>query len=325
MGTCYLRSFLLLACALLYAESSRAQQGVVFSQYAFNGLVLNPAYAGYKEKFNSTVLYRNQWANIEGAPTTISLLVDGSMLNNLLGIGGHIMSDKVGVQQTLSFFSDYAYRVLLDKQGTRLAFGLSIGLTQLSLDENMVRLNDSSDPLLASGLLGAPIFRPDFNVGIFLDHKHFSLGLSGAELWKDYKLVQKHPQLYLTAATLVPINPRYLLKPSIFYKDDFVMQPSVDLNVFLMMQDAVWLGLLWRNGIPLKSRLNKTVRGEAFYSSLNALTFLAEIFVSDNLYVGYAYDFPLNSLNQVTLHTHEVMLGFTMGKKVQRVLTPRYF
>lgn len=316
---------MLLVCALLSTRQSSAQQGVIFSQYVFNGLVLNPAYAGYKEKFNSTVLYRNQWANIEGSPTTISLLVDGPMLNNLLGIGGHIMSDKVGVQQTLSFFSDYSYRVMLDKQGTRLAFGLSVGLTQLSLDENMVRLNDNNDPLLTSGLLGNPVFRPDFNVGIFLDHKYFSVGLSGTELWKDYLLVQKNPQLYFTAATLIPINRHYIIKPSIFYKDDFVMQPSVDLNVFLMIRDKVWLGVLWRNGIPLKSRLDKTVRGEAFYSSLNAITFMAEIFVSDNLYIGYAYDFPLSSLNRVTLHTHEVMLGFTMGRKAQRVLTPRYF
>jgi type IX secretion system PorP/SprF family membrane protein len=316
---------MLLACTLLFTAHSTAQQGVIFSQYAFNGLVLNPAYAGYKEKFNSTVLYRNQWANIEGSPTTISLLADGALLNNLLGMGGHIMSDKVGVQQTLSFFTDYAYRVQLDKNGTRLAFGLSLGVTQLSLDENLVRLNDSNDPLLSSGLLGKPVFRPDFNVGLFLDHKLFSIGLSGAELWRDYKLVQKNPQLYLTAATLIPINRSYIIKPSILYKDDFTMQPSIDLNVFLMMKDKVWLGLLWRNGLPLKSRLNKTVRGEAFYSSLNALTFLAEIFVSDNLYLGYAYDFPLSKLNQVTLHTHEVVLGFTRGKKTQRVLTPRYF
>lgn len=315
---------MLLTGALFHVKCD-AQQGVIFSQYAFNGLILNPAYAGYKEKFNSTVLYRNQWSNIEGAPTTISLLVDGPMLNNLLGVGGHIMSDKVGVQQTLSFFSDYSYRVMLDNQGTRLAFGLSVGVTQLSLDENLVRLNDANDPLLTGGLLGKPVFRPDFNVGVFLDHKLFSVGLSGTELWKDYKLVQKNSQLYLTVATLIPINRNYIIKPSIFYKDDFIMQPSIDLNVFLMIKDKVWLGLLWRNGLPLKSRLDKTVKGEAFYSSLNSITFLAELFVSDNLYLGYAYDFPLSKLNQVTLYTHEVMLGFTIGKKAQRVLTPRYF
>jgi type IX secretion system PorP/SprF family membrane protein len=320
-----IQTFMLLAGVLFFIKPTSAQQGVIFSQYAFNGLVLNPAYAGYKEKFNSTVLYRNQWANIEGAPTTVSLFADGSLVNNLLGIGGHIMSDKVGVQQTLSFFSDYAYRLTIDNKGTRLAFGLSIGVTQLSLDENLVRLNDKNDPLLAGGLLGERIFRPDFNVGIFFDHKLFSVGLSATELWKDYKLVQKNPQLYFTAATLIPIDRHYIIKPSILYKDDFVMQPSVDINVFLLMRDKVWLGILWRNGIPFKSRLDKTVKGEAFYSSLNAISFLAEVFISDNLYIGYAYDLPLNRLNQVSLNTHEVMLGFTMGKKAQRVLTPRYF
>lgn len=316
---------MLLVGALLFKEQCAAQQGVIFSQYAFNGLVINPAYAGYKEKFNAAVIYRNQWANIEGAPTTVSLLVDGPMLNNLLGIGGHIMSDHVGVQQTISLFSDYAYRVIIDDKGTRLAFGLSIGVTQLSFNENLVRLQDRNDPLLTSGLLDKPIFRPDFNVGIFLDHKHFSIGLSISELWKNYKIVKKNPHLYLTAATLIPISNDYFFKPSIFYKDDFIMQPSIDLNMFFMMKDKLRLGILWRNGLPFKSRLDETVRGEAFYSSLNTISFLAEVFVSDNLYIGYAYDYPLNPLNQVTSHTHEVMLGFTIGKKMLRMLTPRYF
>jgi len=316
---------ILLVAMLFSTVRSSAQQGVVFSQYVFNGLIINPAYAGYKDAFNATVVYRNQWVGFESAPTTVSLLADGSLFKGALGIGGHVMNDKAGAQQTMSVFSDYSYRVKIDNDGTRLAMGLSIGLTQLSLDETMVRVNNPDDPLLISGLLNQVVYRPDFNVGAFFDHKKFSVGLSVTELWGDFKLVKKNPVMYLTGAVLLPINRDYMLKPTIMYKDDFKMQPSVDVNVFVMMKDRAWLGLLWRNGIPITSRLDKDLANRRFESSLNALTFMAEIFVTENFYLGYAYDYPLSKINQVSLGSHEVLLGFTMKKKSQRVLTPRYF
>jgi len=315
--------FILLVAMLFSTERASAQQGVVFSQYIFNGLIINPAYAGYREVLNATVLYRNQWAGIESAPTTVTFLMDGSVFNNTLGVGGHIMNDKVGAQQTLSLFTDYSYRIKIDNSGTRLALGLSIGITQLSLDEQMVRLLNPNDPLVTSGMLSENVYRPDFNIGAFFEHKKYSVGLSVTELWGDYKLVKKNPQMYFTFATLVPINKKYILKPSLMYKDDFKMQPSVDLNVFLMIKNKVWVGLSWRNGIPF--RLREDLANQRFKTSLNAVTFMTQVFVSENFYLGYAYDFPLSRLNQLSMGSHEVMLGFKLGRKIQRVLTPRYF
>jgi len=321
----YLLILMSLVIMLSSTERASAQQGIVFSQYIFNGLIINPAYAGYREVLNASVLYRNQWAGIESAPTTITLLMDGTVFKNNIGVGGHIMNDKVGAQQTLSLFSDYSYRIKIDNNGSRLALGLSIGVTQLSLDENMVRVNNPNDPIVTSGMLSDNIYRPDFNIGAFFDHKLFSVGLSVTELWGDFKLIKKNPQMYFTAAALVPINRDYILKPSLLYKDDFKMQPSIDINCFVMIKNKVWLGLSWRNGLPLESRMREDMANMKFESSLNALTFLAEVFVSDNFYVGYAYDFPLSMLNQLTFGSHEVMLGFKMSRKTQRVLTPRYF
>ena len=316
---------LLPAVVLIPSKQAAAQQGIVFSQYLFNGLMINPAYAGYREVLNANVLYRNQWAGLENAPTTISMLMDGAVLNDMLGVGGHVMNDRVGAQQTLSLFSNYSYRIRLDNAGTRLSLGLSIGVTQLSLDENLVRFNNPNDPILTSGLLNENVYRPDFNVGVFFDHKRFAAGLSVTELWRDYKLVQKNPQMYLTFAALFPINRDYTLKPSFMYKDDFQMQPSVDLNVFLIVKDKIWAGLSWRNGLPFGGRLEDAVRNMAFQTSLNALTVIGQVYVTENFYLGYAYDFPLSRLNQVSLGSHEIMLGFRMGRRTQRVLTPRYF
>jgi type IX secretion system PorP/SprF family membrane protein len=316
---------MLLALMLCSAVRVSAQQGVVFSQYVFNGLIINPAYAGYQECFNATVLVRSQWAGIESAPTTVTLLADGTIFNNNIGIGGHIMNDKVGAQQTLSIFSDYSYRIKVDNQNSRLSLGLSIGLTQLSLDENMVRMGNPNDPLLTSGMLHEVVYRPDFNIGAFFDHKQFSAGVAVTELWGDYKLVQKSPTMYATFSTLIPITRDYILKPSLMYKDDFKMQPSIDVNVFMMIKDRVWLGLSWRNGLPFKGRMTEDLLNQRFNTSLNALTFMGEVFVSENFYMGYAYDLALSQLNKVSSGSHEVMLGFKLGRKAQRVLTPRYF
>jgi type IX secretion system PorP/SprF family membrane protein len=287
--------------------------------------MLNPAYAGYKEKFNSTIIYRNQWAGLNNSPNTISLMADAAILNNLIGIGGHIMSDKVGAQQTLSVMTDYSYRLKVDDNGSRLSFGLSIGLTQLSIDENLISPGQPGDPVIESGLLGQRVVRPDFNVGVFFDSKKYSIGLSLTELWGDYKVVRKNPQLYLTAATLIPINRDYTIKPSILYKDDFKMQPSLDLNAFLIIKDKIWLGLLWRNGLPFKGRLTKDVTNNPIMSALNSLTIMGEVYIRPDFYIGYAYDIPLTALNKATFGSHEIVLGFSIGKRTKRLLTPRYF
>ncbi len=42
---------------------THAQQYPVFTQYYFNELVINPAYAGSHVQFSATAMYRNQWVN----------------------------------------------------------------------------------------------------------------------------------------------------------------------------------------------------------------------------------------------------------------------
>ncbi|MGL4364395.1 MAG: PorP/SprF family type IX secretion system membrane protein [Bacteroidales bacterium] len=302
-----------------------AQQGVVFSQYVFNGLMINPAYAGYKELFNASVFYRNQWSGIEHAPTTISLLADAMVYKGVLGVGGHILNDQIGIQKTISMFSDYSYRIKIDRK-SRLSMGLSIGLTQMSFDEALIRLNNPDDPILQTNILRKAIWRPDFNVGFFYDHKLFSVGLSLTELWTDYKIIKKKPQLYLLGQTLYTIDKKYVLKFSLMYKDDFDMQPSVDLSVFAILYTRYWVGMLWRNGLPFSGRIAPDLKDYTKKATLNSLSFLFDFFVSDNFHVGYAYDLPLSRvLTKASYGSHEVMLGFTVGRKSQRVLTPRYF
>ncbi len=50
---------------LILSPLCHAQQGVMFTQYMFNGLALNPAYAGSHDVISATAIGRQQWLGIQ--------------------------------------------------------------------------------------------------------------------------------------------------------------------------------------------------------------------------------------------------------------------
>src|SRR6187402_3418135 len=114
----------MLSTSLLYAQQD-AQQ----SQYMFNGIYINPAYAGYKESLNVHSFYRTQWTGIEGAPRTMALAIDASANDGNVGLAFQVASDKLGAQSNLSAYASYAYRIRMNDDGSsRLALGVSVGV-----------------------------------------------------------------------------------------------------------------------------------------------------------------------------------------------------
>ncbi len=51
----------------LVGYSSNAQQRPITGTYMFNGLLINPAYAGSLNLFSATFVNREQWVNIDNA------------------------------------------------------------------------------------------------------------------------------------------------------------------------------------------------------------------------------------------------------------------
>ena len=117
----------------------QAQQEAMYSQYMFNTMAINPAYAGSRNVTSATALYRNQWVGIVGAPKTITLSLDAPINSKKVGLGLQVFSDKIGVTNTTGAFGSYAYRIRLNK-GT-LSFGLQGGVSQYKADFQSVSLN----------------------------------------------------------------------------------------------------------------------------------------------------------------------------------------
>lgn len=321
-----MKKIFIITILILSALLGKAQQDAQFSQYMFNGIYINPAYAGYKEQLNLHAFYRNQWTGIEGAPTTMSVAVDAIANNGNVGLALQISNDRIGAQRNLSAYANYAYRIQLNSDGSsRLACGVGAGMVQLGIDGSMLNPNDFevSQPV---GVQSAIV--PDARAGVFFSNNRFYAGFSADNLVSRYInidryafIAQPKPHYYLTAGMLLPINKDIQLKPSFLLKDDRGGPTSLDINAFAIIADKVWLGGSYRTGVKLydKSYLQKNL------SNSNSGVVAAQFFAGNNLRIGYAYDFSIGPLQGYTGGTHEISIGYFFNKKGVRLLTPRYF
>lgn len=311
---------------LVMGFAARAQQDVQYSQYMFNGLYINPAYAGYKEQLHVHAFYRSQWTDIPGAPRSFSLAADAAANEGNVGLGLQVSADKLGAQSTLAAYGSYAYRLRLNEDGSsRLALGLSAGLMQVGIDGSQFTTNDPEQQM--------PMGRenrivPDARAGVYFSSNRFYAGLSFDNLVvqyinmdKDGFLPQNKLHYYLTAGGLLPLNEDLQLKPSFLLKDDLGGPTSLDLTSFLMYKDVIWIGGSYRSGVKIyqKDYLQKNLNYR------NAAVAALQIFPVPGLRVGYAYDFTVGPLNGYAGGTHEISIGFTLQPRDVRMVTPRLF
>lgn len=319
---------IILIAGLLFAGSLtlKAQQDAQYSQYMFNGIYINPAYAGYKEQLNAHSFYRSQWTGIRGAPRTFSVAVDAAVANDNVGLAFQVTSDKIGAQSTLGAYGSYAYRIRLNADGTsRLAIGLSVGLLQKSINGSELTTNDPETNMPA-GIQRT--LAPDARAGVYFSNERFYAGFSVDNMVVQYltsgkyKLVpQSKMHYYLTAGALIPLNEDFQLKPSFLLKDDLGGPTSLDLNTFVMYRDIIWLGGSYRNRINI---YNKDYLQSALKYS-NSVVAAIELFPVPNMRVGYAYDITTGPLNGYSGGTHEVSVGYTFPGLKVRMANPRVF
>lgn len=312
---------------ILCGVTASAQQDAQFSQYMFNGIYVNPAYAGYREQWNIHAFYRNQWTNYPGAPKTFSVAVDGSANNDRVGLGLQVMSDKLGASNTTSVYATYAYRIPMNQDGSsRLALGISGGFMQQRLDLSLLTTSSSiTDPALVNGENNRML--PDARFGIFYNRERFFAGVSASNLLTQYfqkstalkEYLPLKPHLYFTAGGLIPLSEELILKPSLLVKEDLAGPVSVDLNAFVLISQKLWLGGSYRSTYLHKSNLEANLKKPA------ALVFMAEVFVNDKLRVGYAYDMTLNGTAATNYPTHELSIGYFFNRRNARMMSPRYF
>jgi type IX secretion system PorP/SprF family membrane protein len=300
------------------------QQIPQFSQYMFNGLYVNPAYAGYKEDLYAHLMYRNQWMGITGSPQTVMLGVDGD-LGRGSNLGLVYANDVIGATNTNSIMLSYAFRFQVSESG-RLSLGLSGGAIHYGLSKNPSKI-DISDPVVMSA---DNVWRPQVDIGFYFDTPHFYAGLSATSLIPNraealkMQIMRTHPTCFLSVGGLVPLDDLFSLAPSTLLKTDFKSPLCIDLNAMVVFAETFWLGLSYRTGLNVTYNYRTKTDSEALRQT-NALAVLAEVYLLENLRIGVAYDFDLNGLTTGYNGGLEVSLGYYIMKSTRRYATPRYF
>ncbi len=325
-----MKRILLQLLMIVFPLLALAQHEVTYSQYMFNNLLVNPAYAGYKEDINVSLLGRNQWVGIKGAPTTQSLIVDGAFFSNKnVGLGLSVFNDRVGIQGQTAMMANYAYRLPVGNEA-RLSFGIGVGAIQFSLNSDKAIIGDQTDP----NFVGVQNHvSPDARVGIYYNDSRFYAGLSANNLLagslnknnQQARFIILPPvHMFLTVGAIFDVNEDIKVKPSLMLRDDPNYMGNMDVNASFLFKDVLWLGASYRMGVDMwktTNNLNGTFQQ-------NSLVGLVEVFVAKQFRIGYAYDYSLSSLNSYSSGSHEISLGFVIGNSKYRnnaLTTPRYF
>lgn len=298
---------LLILLASLPFFAAQAQQQVMFTQYMFNGMAINPAYAGSHKTLSVTALARNQWTGVDGAPSTQTLSVHSPIVNQRIGIGLLLLHDEIGVTKQTGVYNAYSYRIPF-RNGGHLSFGIQAGFS--SYNARFSQISDT-DPTFSEGDVKEVL--PNFGAGLFYSTNTFYLGFSVPQLVQntfdknnpdsDSKLIRHY---FLTTGYVFSLDRRLKLKPNLLIKAVQGAPLEMDFNLSLLMEDVLWVGLSWRS-----------------FDSIDALV---QLQLTDRLQFGYAYDFATTSeMRRINAGSHEVMLNYRVIKKRSRVKTPVYF
>lgn len=316
-----------------------AQQSIQFTQYMFNSMSVNPSYAGYKEEWFAQVGLRSQWTGWDGAPKTGTISVDGVLdpYTKRHGVGINLTADKLGAQSATSFYANYALRLQLDDEDTkRLSLGVAGGFTQYGLDGNKIITTEGSDPVLPEGKISD--FVPDIRLGAYFYTPKWYVGVSVQDLFSgsnsgsDYRFNQNITESiyrtvhgYFIAGALFEVQEGFHIRPSLLLKEDFKGPTSLDLNAMLVFNRKFWIGAGYRTRAKVFKRTYEEQSANKL-SAMNAITGIAQFYVTDRLRIGYSYDAMINKMSGNQGGTHEVTIGVTFGRVgTKQYLNPRFF
>ena len=299
---------------LLVFQKVHAQTEPMYSQYMYNMLGVNPAYAGNREALSLNFFQRNQWLGIKGAPKTTSVSIDQSIKDGKIGWGMQVYDDRLGVEAATGFNGMLSTRIQVSKKGI-LSGGLSFGMMNYRINLNDVNnRNNTNDPSFISSQ-NPSSWKPSLGMGVYYNTDRFYASVSTPSILKSrlasyqdfVSSIDKTNGFHLFANTgyVFDINDELKLKPSTMVKMVSGAPVEADINLNVWIKDILGLGGSYRTG--------------------DAFVGMAELQATSNLRIGYAYDVPFNPLKYFTRGSNELMLRYEFGNNKTKIKSTRYF
>lgn len=312
----YFRSIItfLIVIMILDIEQVKAQTEPMYSQYMFNMLGVNPAYAGNREALSFNFFQRNQWNGIKGAPKTTSISLDQAIKYGKIGWGVQVYDDRLGVEAATGFNGMLSTRIQVSKKGI-LSGGLSFGLMNYRINLNDVKnRNNPNDPSFIS-TNNPSTWKPSLGMGIYYNTDRFYASISTPSILKsrlasyedfNSSMVKSNAfHLFANTGYVFNINEDLKLKPSTMVKMVSGAPIEADINMNLWLKDLIGIGGSYRTG--------------------DAFVGMVELQATSNLRFGYAYDVPFNPLKYFAKGSNELILRYEFGNNKTKIKSTRYF
>jgi len=309
MKNSFLKKISLIGVLLCIYNPVKAQQDAQYTQYMYNMNILNPAYAGLNEgTINISLLGRTQWINVPGAPQTATLSIH-SPITSRMGLGLSVLADKIGPINEQFIFADYSYTIPVGYYDN-LSFGVKAGVSIFNGLLTELQTVISEDINFNENILNA---KPNFGFGLFYYSDTYYVGFSVPNLLKTRYLekkggiitdVSRKAHVFLTGGYVFDINYNWKFKPSFMTKAAFGAPFSMDLSANFLYNETLEVGTSYRFG--------------------DSISVIMGAKVTENLRVGYSYDFAISDIRRFTSGSHELILLFDIMTSYE-IISPRFF
>ena len=299
-----------MALLAIVSLTANAQQDSQYTQYMYNTININPAYAGSRGSMSIFGLHREQWVGLEGAPKTNAFSINTPIKNSKLGLGVSFVNDELGVMKDNTFSVDLSYTIDLDNRDNKLSFGIKGSANLLDVKFSDLNIYNPGDPYFQHDIQSQ--FSPNVGAGIYYHNQKAYVGLSvpnflQTDRYDDntYSSMQTKMHYYLMGGYVFDLNPELQFKPAVLLKAVMGSPLQADLTANFLIHRKLTLGAAYRL--------------DAAWSAL------AGFQITDGLMIGYAYDGDTTRLARYNSGSHEIFLRFELFNRFKRVNSPRFF
>jgi type IX secretion system PorP/SprF family membrane protein len=286
---------------------SYAQQDAQFTQYMYNTININPAYAGSRGALSMFALHRTQWVGLDGAPVTNTVSLNTPINNSNLGLGVSLVNDKIGPTTENAISADLSY-TLQTSETWKLSFGIKATANLFDLDASKLNPVDATDPSLQN----YSKFSPNIGAGLYLHSDNAYVGFSVPNFIQtnryddnEVAIFKEKISYYLIAGYVFNFNDYIKFKPAMLTKMVEGAPLQVDVSGNFMFYDKLMLGVSYR-----------------WSASVSAMVGFQ---ITDGLYIGYGYDRETTNLDNYNSGSHEIFLRYELFNNISKITTPRFF
>lgn len=302
------------------AGSAWGQDHPHYTMFMYNKLLYNPAYAGSRDITSANAIYRSQWVGLDGAPRTMSAMIDGPIGSYMkafrpVALGLSVSNEKIGVTDHTDIMTYYAYRI--PTGSTVLSFGLQAGVSMYSARYSELNPYQPADQVLNEDIKNAIL--PNVGAGVFWSGNRHYLGFSVPGLLQNYydknqrgfaggEDARQIRSYYMSGGYTIPVSDNFTFLPQAMarYAGNGIYQLpfNADFNLSCIMFDRLMLGVTYRTD--------------------NSINGIIHVQATKMLHIGYAYDYTTSGLNAYSRGTHEVMVGLDFVRDLNRYVNPRF-